>query len=864
MAKKHTAGELIYEALGEAASVRGNRSNVSFGKGTKSSIDTFGLMHELSLLTNDARSCEQCYRKCKDFIINTLREINYSPRLPGGNSSVAVDNTKVTTHIPYELKMLFWYMAYRAFELYDGLNDAQKEAWNTRASDYIQKVTKRSRRTKGISNQLFLDYMLKDSKGNAGYRFSKKTFQDFAMSPSRFYEALHYKDIKMVNTYAGEKKGHLGWALNYIVSFARDYDNFLDLFGGSGRATMVVPKVDGVDYYINEWNFANINYYEVLRDKELFKAFKEYFKEKQKELELLNSTPDKISSACKKASASLYQLSEKVLILYSGKSACLKCRNNKLQRCKLVNDVMLCRSIYKYNIGQEPTIEVWGKVLLDLDKNAGGIKSVFTTSKTLDDTFEKQVSDLCDLYMKGMENSSTAKNLRNSIESIYNLGFTEKEKWYLRECFKSKNIIEYSKLSTDDRIEWAFAFVYYNSFIGSGGSSMGKLAKDDGKIKRFINYNGDTLDIVHREFNRLRTIYNTDALYNLEFLIEDFMDKPSRQYEDYEMEIRSLRAGEHINFKNQGLINTLGSIKDKKTRNFRTLIYSDSPYLETVGYGTNGKKSNTANGNITSSSMSSLIEKLMLFASKNNDFIFSCRACISKSVFLAQDEKELTEDGGWGETLDAAGLHSFSDILKKKPLRSKIKKDYYADCFDFDKTVGEAPRKFFKKIVIPTFINNYSIYSNVFMKFKNELQRYNNVKLYVIVCLPLGDGKIVNTEDFKKAKEKRLSKHLKNLDVVEVFITSYKVPSVIPSETYDTEDNITYTLDAYTFDEFIKALREHSYMSAFASGWKLDVTSTPIPNSVYKKEHLTIHVPIEEDNQKKSEKVVSNLKVRKK
>ena len=441
---------------------------------------------ELNIREDAIRDYEKIYRECKDFIINYLRSNNYSPEVPVYNEKTEKYEKNPTSggikHIPMELKFLIWYMAYRGMELYNDMtvlvSEYEKEYakavakyeetcekykgittktalkqvqeakvkldiadkkrnllkdWESGASSYIEKVTKKKRRFKGVSNQLILDYFLEDSVGNKGFKFSKKTLQDFALSPSRLYDALHYNNISLPYTYPGEKKTNHARAIRYLVAFARDFDNFLDLFGGSGRVSMLVQKFEGVDYYINEWNYTNINYYNCLRDNTLLALLKEYIKIRQRKLNTYNGRFS-------------WRLSEKLL----------KSKESE------------------FSSGTSQTYDVTGRALRD--------------------------------FSRGKVVSAEIKEL-----------------W--RDAFSSPNEINYRNLSDRQKMLWALAFMYYNSFCQQGGAPQEALSANKDYIDKLKKFKVTQLDLVNKELRWLREIYNTDALYGDEYLIEEFTDK---------------------------------------------------------------------------------------------------------------------------------------------------------------------------------------------------------------------------------------------------------------------------------------------------------------------------------------------------
>lgn len=100
-----------------------------------------------------------------------------------------------------------------------------------------------------------------------------------AVEYGRYYK---YKQPANPLSYMGQKNGEVGVALKNLVYQAGDHDCFVDIFGGSGSASVAFPRKKNVKYVYNEWNEYVANYIEVIRDEELFPIFKERLLQVQK------------------------------------------------------------------------------------------------------------------------------------------------------------------------------------------------------------------------------------------------------------------------------------------------------------------------------------------------------------------------------------------------------------------------------------------------------------------------------------------------------------------------------------------------------------------------------------------------------
>jgi hypothetical protein len=133
-----------------------------------------------------------------------------------------------------------------------------------------------------------LEEKLTDAQGNvisSGFKFTNKTFTNLGISPNVYYDINNYYQIQLPTHYAGAKTDYLGYALNYLVAFAGSIDNFVDLFGGSGSASVAVTQHPAfTDYYINELDFFCVNYYLVISDEQLYAMYKNELKKIQDNL----------------------------------------------------------------------------------------------------------------------------------------------------------------------------------------------------------------------------------------------------------------------------------------------------------------------------------------------------------------------------------------------------------------------------------------------------------------------------------------------------------------------------------------------------------------------------------------------------
>lgn len=225
--------------------------------------DVFELLYQLSQLTEDKTSFKKedlqrakvLFEECRDYSVSALQKMGYAPRTPGIKSEVNGQTSK----IPTLLKVLWWYMSFQAQKIELNFGERVLEG----------------KRGMAIGDQTILGFLNDVIEKVLGFKLAKKTFTEFAVSPSRYLGAVTYNQIKLPYTYAGAKTDEWGYPINYLSRIVKEYDIFLDLFGGGGYATLAVNPLTNVEYYINEITFLNTMYYQVLADESLYLQFKD-------------------------------------------------------------------------------------------------------------------------------------------------------------------------------------------------------------------------------------------------------------------------------------------------------------------------------------------------------------------------------------------------------------------------------------------------------------------------------------------------------------------------------------------------------------------------------------------------------------
>lgn len=363
---------------------------------------------------------------------------------------------------------------------------------------------------------------------------------------------------------------------------------------------------------------------------------------------------------------------------------------------------------------------------------------------------------------------------------------------------KSANWQLYASESPNEKIDAAVAYTYIYSFTGAGGSpSSGAI--NNSSIKKFCNFDVKEYDKFRAHMKRLKEVYNSDMLTDNEFLIDYFTDKAPVKFQTVEATAKSMRNGSTPDLSDEAkkLLRLLGKDSNGRPRNFRTLFYSDSPYLATTGY---------KSGGINKRQMKDLIKKLTTASQNGSHFIFSCRA--SKTIehhnyykFLTLIDLKKPDRTNGDIVLDTETVYNYDYIYKS------IYNGHLEERVGFDQKPS-------MEKVCELLSQNNNIYQYIFKEFENHSENY-----YVLACYEING--------FKKTRDgienANIDIMLKTLMTVEVFITDYDF--VCPLDFTDDNKKI-FRFKKYTISQFCDLLDNNMFKSSktyevfphFASG----------------------------------------------
>lgn len=101
-----------------------------------------------------------------------------------------------------------------------------------------------------------------------GVKVSDNFFSRMPQTPDGYARMTKHIQPQTLFKYNGQKDKHLGAAIRHLVYQAGKYYKFIDLFGGSGAATLAIPRGTHakVDYVYNEQNKHLVGLFKVIKE----------------------------------------------------------------------------------------------------------------------------------------------------------------------------------------------------------------------------------------------------------------------------------------------------------------------------------------------------------------------------------------------------------------------------------------------------------------------------------------------------------------------------------------------------------------------------------------------------------------------
>lgn len=476
--------------------------------------------------------------------------------------------------------------------------------------------------------------VLKDKGLNLSHNFYTK------LNLNSYVEMLKYRQPEMLFKYNGAKHKELGVALKNLVYQAGAYNTFVDVFGGSGAASVAFPRRRNTKYYYNDIDKDLTNLFEILVDEKKHLKLIEYLGYLQEDLKGERDwEEDLVNTADYLENLNLNEEAQKFYIKLWNKK---KKDKDNLQNISDILDADIpdiTKSNYYTEIRKQRLV---GDLIIEADLNVDFNSIIDFMSKLHDiviknkenyrgsDDFLKVVfensfkvplsSFLIQSYFENYSNILNFIKLNTINIEIANIIYTDNSnteilsavehqarakqlrfyEWYAYFC----NIRSGSTTYSDETL-LGVATVFYYSFVTNGSADISDI------LRNYIDTNEIYADGSQKS-DGLQTFIEKDFSVIIKNLYSKMKKNDKLLAKRQSNSDKSLDTRTVIETKNCFELLDIYSKEDK------TLIYSDSPYLNTTGYKA---------GIFTKEDMDKLIKALF---SSNNKFIFSCRACLSK------------------------------------------------------------------------------------------------------------------------------------------------------------------------------------------------------------------------------------------
>lgn len=500
-----------------------------------------------------------------------------------------------------------------------------------------------------------------------------------------FYSRMHvtdyvnmqkYKQPKMLFPYLGQKHEELGVAVKNLVYQAGDYNLFIDVFGGSGAASVAFCRRNNSVYIYNDLDGALCNLFDIISDDTDYKTLIEYVKCLQDDLRGGHTEWNPFD----------FDFQEEAKKFYINRKG-----RDTYKELRMVSDL----SVEVTNAADIDLIIGFMSKLYDVvSKNeayANFMKEVFGEWNISENpyplivsyftNYSKIISFIKDNFIPLDVDSITYVNEEGEKE---NLGMLEHQaranqlryyEWYA----VCANVLKDESDHKTDKVFLGVAKLFMMQFVtrGEAGlSSILRIYKDAEEL--FNDKNGESKEwkkFLDTDFESIISELHSKLKKNDTLLAK----RKSVSNSQRKLATRTI-------IENMDCFELLNKYKGKK----KVLIYSDSPYIATKQYKA---------GNFNSEDMKHLLELLSETKSK---FIFSCRAC--KSNNKGNATKKVLE--GNQVILDTV-FGNFSKIFKTKKL--------YVLSIATGKNFWEIVKN---NEVAEIMITNYEIYDFIDNKYK--------------------------------------------------------------------------------------------------------------------------------------------------
>jgi hypothetical protein len=517
----------------------------------------------------------------------------------------------------------------------------------------------------------------------------------------------------MIFQYLGRKTDSLGTAIKWLVYQAGAYDVFIDVFGGTGAASVAMPRRNNAAYIYNDIDKGMSNLWDVIADNELYKELIKDLKDLQLDLEReytwefeeeIDFSSEIIKYNGGKDIDPLEPINRKSEPYFSDivnwmKSLCLAIDDAGIEDTEFIDKV--------YGVEEPSDQELYYnyiKYYNYINEHIIALQGDYNNSFKIPDIHMEYDSRYDIDIPKGYNKDDHIK-----VKPV---------KRKLKETDKDKDPIGYidyidytGQLNLSRFFEW---YAYFSNYIKYDYDPDGHDKSIKAVAEIFVDFvtfrgirSGDAIPSIYVSYEEKWEYYyacDTDPKFPREYNVwKKFTET------DFDTIITRLHSLIKKNKSKTGTERTVVENKDfrdiipqysclsmnKKMKQNHPLFYLDSPYLNTTGYRTN----------FGASDMDDLIKALKASRDK---FIFSCRACKSSNAGKAGTNNALRKANqsilsGVFDVFDREFGNNNLYVLTIEPLTNATRKQNIKDSF-FKNLVK-------KNKIAEVMITNYEIHS---------------------------------------------------------------------------------------------------------------------------------------------------------
>ncbi len=269
---KKVLEEILPSSLCRAKKVKTNAELTS---------DEIAILYQIVL---DCENSEEVYKwenekdESGNYLVNELDKIAtiYMRFNNVEKNKIKVVNPKKTDMIPASPNAIPWLVKQLLFYIYLYCVKHDVKMIKTRTYKRNNVV-----HTKEVYARVGTDNILAYLR-EKGIKISHNFFSRMNSSAINLYNTKQNIQPELPYKYMGQKNKNLAFALNNIVNQAGKYHVFIDVFGGSGAATLAIEHRKNSEYIYNEINRMVHNLFKVIADKKDFANLCELIKEFKK------------------------------------------------------------------------------------------------------------------------------------------------------------------------------------------------------------------------------------------------------------------------------------------------------------------------------------------------------------------------------------------------------------------------------------------------------------------------------------------------------------------------------------------------------------------------------------------------------